>query len=41
MDMGLEDGFKLRSWVVNQKSRYKKGTLTDEQIEKLKEIGYI
>jgi len=36
-----EDGFKLRSWVVNQKSRYKKGTLTDEQIEKLKKIGCI
>ncbi len=36
-----EDGFKLKSWVNNQQSRYKKGTLTDMQVEKLMGIGCI
>ena len=35
------DGFKLKSWLNNQKSRYKNGTLTNSQIEKLKEVGII
>ena len=34
-----EDGFKLWSWVNNQKVRIKKGTLSPEKVEKLKEIG--
>ncbi|MBE5898681.1 MAG: hypothetical protein E7279_03680 [Lachnospiraceae bacterium] len=36
-----EDGFKLKSWLSNQQTRYRKGTLTDVQIEKLMGIGCI
>lgn len=35
------DGFKLKSWLTNQQNRYKKGNLTDMQIEKLMGIGCI
>ena len=34
-----EDGFKLGRWIVNQKSRLKKGTLSPEKVEKLKQLG--
>jgi hypothetical protein len=36
-----EDGFKLGSWIGNQKTRYRKQQLTQEQIEKLEEIGMV
>ena len=34
-----EDGFKLGRWIVNQRSRMKKGTLSPEKVEMLKGIG--
>lgn len=34
-----KDGIKLGIWVSNQKNAYKKGDLTDEQIERLEMIG--
>lgn len=34
-----DDGFKLHGWIVNQKTRLKKGTLPPEKVEKLKELG--
>jgi hypothetical protein len=37
----MEDGFKLGSWLNNQKTRYRKGILTQEQIEKLEKIGMV
>ncbi len=36
-----EDGFKLKSWVHNQQSRYKKGSLSERQVSKLQSIGAI
>ena len=33
------DGFKLGGWIVNQKTRLKKGTLSPEKVEKLRGIG--
>lgn len=36
-----EDGFKLKSWLSNQRTRYRKGALTEMQIEKLMGIGCI
>jgi hypothetical protein len=36
-----EDGFKLGSWIGNQKTRYRKQQLTQEQIEKLEGIGMV
>ncbi|SEQ19960.1 Superfamily II DNA or RNA helicase [Lachnospiraceae bacterium NE2001] len=33
------DGFKLRSWINNQCTRIKKGSLSEQQVNKLKEIG--
>ena len=36
-----EDGFKLGGWLSNQKTRYKSGKLTDEQIAKLEKIGIV
>ena len=34
-----KDGVKLWSWVSNQKTRLKKGSLSPEKVEKLREIG--
>ena len=34
-----DDGFKLGSWVTNQKTKLRKGTLSAEKVEKLKTIG--
>ena len=36
-----DDGFKLGSWLSNQKTRYKNGNLTNEQITKLEQIGIV
>lgn len=36
-----DDGFKLRTWITNQRSRSKNGTLSDSQQGKLKMIGCI
>lgn len=35
------DGFKLGSWINNQKTKYKKQALTGLQIEKLERIGIV
>ncbi|MDO5399147.1 MAG: Helicase associated domain protein, partial [bacterium] len=34
-----KNGIKLGVWTANQKNAYRKGTLTDEQIERLEMIG--
>lgn len=34
-----EDGYKLKSWLNNQGTRYKNGRLTDEQRKRLEAIG--
>ena len=36
-----DDGFKLKSWLCNQVSRYKKGNLSEGQVSKLQSIGAI
>lgn len=36
-----DDGFKLKSWLVNQINRYKKGNLSEAQVSKLQSIGAI
>jgi len=36
-----DDGFKLKSWLCNQVSRYKKGSLSEGQVSKLQSIGAI
>lgn len=33
-------GIKLQSWVGLQRAKYRKGKLTDEQIKRLKDIGF-
>ena len=33
------DGYKLKNWLNNQVARYKNGRLTEEQREKLEQIG--
>ena len=40
-DYECSDGFKLKSWINNQKVRRQKGTLSDIQIAKLESIGCI
>lgn len=40
-DFVCSDGFKLKAWLNNQKIRSKKGTLTQEQVGKLKAIGCV
>ncbi len=34
-----DDGFRLGSWIANQKTRYRKGELSEEQVKKLQKIG--
>lgn len=34
-----DDGYKLGAWIANQRTRSKNGRLTEEQREKLEEIG--
>lgn len=34
-----EDGFKLFYWLTNQKTKYKKGMLSEEQAKKLTDLG--
>lgn len=34
-----EDGIKLKSWLLNQGTRYKTGRMSKEQQEKLERIG--
>ena len=36
-----DDGFKLGSWISNQKTKYRKGKLEKEQIRLLEKIGMI
>ena len=36
-----EDGFKLKSWINNQTVRYRKGALSDGQVEKLRVLGVV
>jgi hypothetical protein len=33
-------GMKLRSWIGNQRNRFRKGKLSSQQIEKLESIGF-
>ncbi|MBE6124463.1 MAG: hypothetical protein E7184_02895 [Erysipelotrichaceae bacterium] len=40
-DYANSDNFKLGAWIINQRVKYKKGLLTEEQIEKLLEIGMV
>ena len=40
-DFVCSDGFKLKAWLNNQKIRSKKGTLTQEQVGKLRAIGCV
>lgn len=35
------DGYKLKSWLNNQVTRYRDGRMTDEQREKLENIGMV
>ena len=35
-----EDGFKLKSWLNNQRTKLKEGKLSEEQAEKLAAIGF-
>lgn len=36
-----EDGFRLGSWINNQRNRYKQSLLSREQIEQLEQIGMV
>ena len=36
-----EDGFKLKGWLNNQRTRMKGGKLSKEQVEKLRGIGVV
>ena len=36
-----EDGFKLKGWLNNQRTRMKGGKLSEEQVEKLRGIGVV
>ena len=36
-----ENGYNLGFWISNQRVKYKKGTLSEDRIEKLEEIGMI
>lgn len=35
------DGFKLGVWICNQRTKYRTGKLSDDQVEKLESIGMI
>ena len=36
-----DDGFKLKNWINNQITKYRKGVLNDGQVEKLKALGVV
>jgi|TARA_B110000879_G_scaffold186967_1_gene248546 hypothetical protein len=36
-----QDGFNLRNWVGTQRAKYNKGTLSEERIKQLNELGFI
>ena len=40
-DYVTDDGYRLGSWVNNQRTGYKKGRLSDEHIRLLEEIGFV
>ena len=36
-----EDGYKLKGWLINQGTRYKTGKMSDEQKDRLEQLGMV